>query len=123
MLKLAGNTMDALMLQPNGTRFGGWLLNTADNQFGLAADFDKDGAAEVFVSSPWGVGVLKLAGNTMDALMLQPNGTRFGGWLLNTADNQFGLAPTSIRTEPPRYSSPARGASACSSWRGIRWSR
>ena len=92
VLKLAGNTMDAPMLQPNGTRFGGWLLNTADNQFGLAADFDKDGAAEVFVSSPWGVGVLKLAGNTMDAPMLQPNGTRFGGWLLNTADNQFGLA-------------------------------
>lgn len=29
--KLAGTTMDALMLAPNGTRFGGWLLNTADN--------------------------------------------------------------------------------------------
>jgi acyl-coenzyme A thioesterase PaaI-like protein len=81
--------MTALMLQPNGTRFGGWLLSTADNDFGLAADFDKDGAAEVFVTSPWGVGVLKLAGDTMTALMLQPNGTRFGGWLLSTADNHF----------------------------------
>ena len=89
VLKLAGDTMTALMLQPNGTRFGGWLLSTADNDFGLAADFDKDGAAEVFVTSPWGVGVLKLAGDTMTALMLQPNGTRFGGWLLSTADNHF----------------------------------
>ena len=89
VLKLAGATMDALMLEPNGTRFGGWLLNTADNQFGPAADYNDDGAAEVFVSSPWGVGVLKLAGATMDALMLEPNGTRFGGWLLNTADNHF----------------------------------
>jgi len=34
-----------------------------------------------------GIGVLALAGNTMDSPMLQPNGTRFDGWLLNTADN------------------------------------
>jgi hypothetical protein len=33
--------------------------------------------------------VLELDGNTMNAVMLQPNGTRFGGWLLNTADNAF----------------------------------
>ena len=46
------------------------LPQRVDNQFGLAGDFDKDGAGEVFGSSPWGVGVLKLAGNTMDALML-----------------------------------------------------
>jgi hypothetical protein len=89
ILKLNGGTMIALMLQPNGTRFGGWLLNTADNRFGLAADYDGDRTDEVFVSSPWGVGILKLAGTTMTALMLQPNGTRFGGWLLNTADNHF----------------------------------
>ena len=92
VLKLAGATMASPMLRPNGTRFGGWLLNTADNQFGPVADYNNDGAAEVFVSSPWGVGILKLAGNTMNALMLRPNGTRFGGWLLNTADNQFGPA-------------------------------
>lgn len=89
ILKLAGGTMTTLMLQPNGTRFGGWLLNTADNRFGFAADYNGDGAAEAFVSSPWGVGILKLTGGTMNSLMLQPNGTRFGGWLLNTADNHF----------------------------------
>ncbi len=89
ILKLAGTTMTSLMLRPNGTRFGGWLLNTADNVFGPAADFDKDGAAEVFVASPWGVGILKLAGDTLSAPMMHPNGTRFGGWLLNTADNHF----------------------------------
>ncbi len=89
ILKLAGGTMTALMLQPNGTRFGGWLLNTHDNRLTFAADYNGDGAAEIFVSSPWGVGILKLSGGTMTALMLQPNGTRFGGWLLNTADNHF----------------------------------
>jgi hypothetical protein len=80
------------MMQPNSTRFGGWLLNTADNKFGPAADFDGDGRAELLISSPWGLGILKMAGSTMSALMMRPNGTRFGGWLLNTADNNFGPA-------------------------------
>jgi hypothetical protein len=92
ILKLAGNTLDAPMMQPNGTRFGGWLLNTADNEFGPAADYDGDGRAEILVKSPWGIGLLKQSGATLSALMMQPNGTRFGGWLLNTADNHFGPA-------------------------------
>ncbi|MFY9930621.1 MAG: hypothetical protein WAK82_21730, partial [Streptosporangiaceae bacterium] len=88
-LKVAGTTMTAPMMQPNGTRFGGWLLNTADNSCGPAADYDGDGTAELLVHSPWGLGILKVAGTTMTAPMMQPNGTRFGGWLLNTADNRF----------------------------------
>jgi acyl-CoA hydrolase len=92
ILKMAGATMTAPMMQPNGTRFGGWLLNTADNQFGPAADYDGDGKVELLVTSPWGVGILKQAGATMTPLMMAPNGTRFGGWLLNTADNQLGIA-------------------------------
>ena len=46
--------MTALMLAPNGTRFGGWLLNTADNHFGPVADFDGDGRAEILVTRPLG---------------------------------------------------------------------
>jgi hypothetical protein len=34
MLKLNGNTLTAPTMQPNGTRFGGWLLNTIDNDVG-----------------------------------------------------------------------------------------
>jgi len=89
VLKLSGGALTAPVVQPNGTRFGGWLLNTADNDFGPAADYDGDGMAELLVRSPWGLGILKVAGNTMAAPMMQPNGTRFGGWLLNTADNRF----------------------------------
>jgi len=89
ILKLAGNTMSCPMLKPNGTRFGGWLLNTNDNEFGSAASYQGGKTAEVVITSPWGLGILKLSGNTMTAPMMQPNGTRFGGWLLNTADNQF----------------------------------
>jgi hypothetical protein len=90
ILKLAGNTFNVLTMAPNGTRFGGWLLNTADNRFGPVGDVDGDGKAELLVTSPWGIGLLKLSGNTLDAPIMAPNGTRFGGWLLNTADNHFG---------------------------------
>jgi hypothetical protein len=90
MIKLSGSTFNVPMMQPNGTRFGGWLLNTGDNRPSTAADYDVDGRAEILITSPWGVGVLELAGSTMAAPMMQPNGTRFGGWLLNTIDNDFG---------------------------------
>ena len=89
VLKLSGNTLTAAMMAPNGTRFGGWLLNTLDNRIGPAADLDGDGRSELLIASPWGIGVLKLAGNTFSVPMMAPNGTRFGGWLLNTADNHF----------------------------------
>ena len=90
VLEQAGGTFGCPMLAPNGTRFGGWLLNTADNRFGPVGDFDGDGRDEVLVTSPWGIGIFKLAGSTIQVPMLAPNGTRFGGWLLNTADNRFG---------------------------------
>jgi subtilisin family serine protease len=91
ILKRSGSSYQALMLAPNGTRFGGWLLNTADNRFGPVGDFDGDGRDEILVRSPWGIGLLRLgAGHQLQPLMMAPNGTRFGGWLLNTADNQFG---------------------------------
>ncbi len=90
LLKLSGSTLSSPIMAPNGTRFGGWLLNTADNRFDLIGDFDGDGKAEMFVSSPWGIGVLKASGSAYAAPLMAPNGTRFGGWLLNTADNRFG---------------------------------
>lgn len=90
ILKQVGIVMTPLLMKPNGTRFGGWLLNTVDNSFGPAADFDGDGIAEILVTSPWGIGILKRNGSTLTPLMMAPNGTRFSGsWLLNTADNDF----------------------------------
>ena len=59
ILKQAGATMTAPMMAPNGTRFGGWLLNTGDNTFGPIADYDGDGRAEILVTSPWGIGILE----------------------------------------------------------------
>jgi hypothetical protein len=90
VLRLAGGTFDQVLIAQNGTRFGGWLLNTADNRFGPVGDFDGDGQTEIMINSPWGLGILKLSGGTFTVPMMAPNGTRFGGWLLNTADNRFG---------------------------------
>jgi hypothetical protein len=45
--------------------------------------------AEILVTSPWGIGILKMTGNTLTAPMIAANGTRFDGWLLNTRDNEF----------------------------------
>lgn len=92
MLKFNGTTFDAVMMAPNGTRFGGWLLNTGDNWLGAVGDFDRDGRDELVISSPWGLGMLKLSGNTLTPLAMAPNGTRFGGWLLNTFDNRIWAA-------------------------------
>jgi hypothetical protein len=43
------------------------------------SDFDGDGMSEIPVTSPWGIGFLKLSGNTLTSLVMAPNGTRFGG--------------------------------------------
>ena len=64
-------------------------MNTADNQIGIAGRYQAGSQSEILVASPWGIGILRLSGATLTAPMLQPNGTRFGGWLLNTADNRF----------------------------------
>ena len=60
LLKLSGGTFTVPMMAPNGTRFGGWLLNTADNRLGTGADYDGDGRAEILIQSPWGLGILEL---------------------------------------------------------------
>jgi hypothetical protein len=98
MLEISGgSTLAVNFMAQNGTRFGGWLLNTADNLFDMAGDFDGDGRAELLVTSPWGLGLLDINAGSANAFIMAPNGTRFGGWLLNTADNRFGIGPQLVR--------------------------
>jgi hypothetical protein len=92
ILKQTGNAYTSVAMVPNGSRIGGWLLNTADNRFCFAADIDGDGKSEIVVVSPWGLGAFKLEGDHLVELFQFQNGTRFGGWLLNTADNEIRLA-------------------------------
>src|SRR5262249_490992 len=92
VLKLSGNTFTAPVMAPNGTRFDGWLLSTIDNRIITIVELDGVGKAEIIVTSPWGIGVLKLSGNTFSAPLIAPNTTRFGGWLLSTGDSRIGPA-------------------------------
>ena len=105
--------MAAPMMQPNGTRFGGWLLNTADNHFGPAGDYDGDGKAEILVASPWGIGILKQVGRHDDGA---DDGAQRHPLRRLAAQHRRQLAsdrrPTSTATAAPRCSSRAPGASA-----------
>ena len=76
LLEMLGSAFNAPMMAPNGTRFGGWNLQTGDNRFGPVGDFDGDGQAEIVFSSPWGLGVLEQRKNTFAPLMMAPNSTR-----------------------------------------------
>ena len=89
VLAWTGGTIDSLMLKPNGTRFGGWLLNTADNQFRSFQNMTGAGRADILVESPWGIGLMTLQNASFAVPVMAPNGTRFGNWLLNTHDNWF----------------------------------
>jgi hypothetical protein len=73
----------------NGSRLGGWVLNTADNSFAGVGNFDRDNRKDMVLTSPWGIGIISL--NNIAPVFAAPNGTRFGGWLLNTRDNQIQL--------------------------------
>ena len=65
ILKLSGATLTSPMMAQNGTRIGGWLLNTLDNRLGPVADYDGDGREEILVASPWGIGILELSGSAL----------------------------------------------------------
>jgi hypothetical protein len=92
ILELGAGGLTSLLLHPNGTRFGGWLLNTADNWFPVMADLDGDGCDEIVVTSPWGLGVLKVNGGTLTSLVMAPNGVSFGDWTLDTATDHIEVA-------------------------------
>lgn len=85
ILKAKGSTFDSLMLAPNGTRFGGWLFNSRENTIHRLADFDGDGEAEILVTSPWGIGVLKVQGRSLTSVAIHANGTNLGGYVLDTS--------------------------------------
>jgi hypothetical protein len=75
----------------NGTRFGSWLFNSGDNAVRLVADFDGDGLDEILVSSPWGIGVLKMQGGMLTCVALHANGNNLDGYVVNHINN-FALA-------------------------------
>src|SRR5262249_36217866 len=78
--------LTSLTTAENGCRLGGWLLDTRSNSIGTIV-YDLVGDM-IVIRSAWGIGVLTLRGSMLTTKMLAPNGTRFGGWLYNLANDQ-----------------------------------
>jgi ribosome modulation factor len=91
LLTLENNALNCLMLQPKGTRFGGWLYGDADKIQGIGR-FNGDTRDDILMTSPWGIGLLTLQDNTFTSLMLQPRNTWFGGWRHTEADKVQAIA-------------------------------
>ncbi len=86
-------SLSALMSHPRDTWFGSWRwdasVNAGRDRIRAIADFNNDRKADILVSSSWGLGILTLAGSSMNAYVAKPNGTWFGGWNFSSADNWF----------------------------------
>ncbi|MCU0914288.1 MAG: VCBS repeat-containing protein [Planctomycetes bacterium] len=80
ILTLSGSTLTSLVAKAKGTSFDGWLFNPDDNVFAGLGDLDGNGADDILISSPWGIGILKVQGSTLGALVVRPRGTAFGRW-------------------------------------------
>jgi hypothetical protein len=91
ILKKKNDSMTTIAIVANGTRLGEWALDTNHDRFGPVADFDGDGRDEIFVTSPWGAGILKYEAGGWKTLMTCANGTALGGGAsLDTKTDQFG---------------------------------
>ena len=66
-----------------GVRYGQWLFNRADNTIQCFGDFDGDGMDEIFISSPWGIGILKWVDNIVTSVAMQINGSNLNGYVVD----------------------------------------
>ncbi len=89
ILTLQGNSLRTLMIKPHDTWFGGWRYNATRDVIQEIADFDGDNKAEILITSAWGIGILELNGTSLSSKLAKPNGTRFGGWNFQSADNKI----------------------------------
>ncbi len=78
---------DAVFMAPSGTRLGSWLLGTSDNNPRLIGDLDGDGLDEIVITSPWGLGVLKMIDGDLRSVAMHPNGDNLGGYIVHNAHN------------------------------------
>ena len=77
----------SVFMAPNGTRLGAWLLDTKNNAVRLVADLDGDGRDEILISSPWGIGILKMVGGALTSVAMHPNGENIGGYIVQNTHN------------------------------------
>jgi hypothetical protein len=95
--KTDGSQLEDFVHASNGQRIGGWVLDTKVNSIGAIGRFTDPSHDDLIIRSGWGIGIL--TPNTtysnglklikLTASMVAPNGTRFGGWLYNSAGDKI----------------------------------
>lgn len=88
---LALESGTAPFMAANDSWLGGWRLGTAANTIRLIADLDGDGRDEILITSPWGLGVLKLVGGSLTHVAMHANGDNIDGHILRDS-NTYALA-------------------------------
>jgi len=90
VLTRSGATLTPLMAAPGGTQFGGWNFNATGDLIRGAGDFDGDGKADLLITSPWGIGLLRLQAGSLVPLMMTPSGGKLGGYDYNNTTDRLG---------------------------------
>ena len=87
--RLPDGALMRMLHVPNGARLGEWTLDTRTDRIGPAADLDGDGRPELLVTSPAGLGILKLSAGALTTIAFATNGAQLGAWPLHTARNHI----------------------------------
>ncbi|GAB2816940.1 hypothetical protein GCM10022221_13510 [Actinocorallia aurea] len=69
----------SLVVVPDGTRIGSWPLDVARDRLWPPGDLDGDGRAEIVVSGPRGLAVLRLDAGILTEILSIPQGADLGG--------------------------------------------
>jgi len=89
ILSASGSTLASPVMIRNGQRAGGWVIDMPRNRIQAVADFAGGRAQDILITSDWGLGILTQSGATFSSPVMVKNGTRVGGWVIDTSKQRI----------------------------------
>ena len=87
VLSLNGARLERRAFVATGTRIDGWVINVLTDHLLATGDLTGDGAEDVLIRSPWGIGVLTVGkDNRFRVRTGHPYGAMIGDWQLDSSD-------------------------------------